>query len=57
LHISEVSWSRLENLDGVLKEDDTVKVKLLEVDKKTGKFRLSRKVLMTKPEKPSAPQN
>lgn len=51
LHISEVSWSRLENLDGVLKEDDVVKVKLLEVDKKTGKYRLSRKVLMPRPEK------
>ncbi len=54
LHISEVSWSRLENLDGVLSENDTVKVKLLEIDKKTGKFRLSRKVLMPKPEKPQA---
>lgn len=54
LHISEVSWSRLENLDGILSENDTVKVKLLEIDKKTGKFRLSRKVLMPKPEKPQA---
>lgn len=54
LHISEVSWSRLENLDGVLNENDTIKVKLLEIDKKTGKFRLSRKVLMPKPEKPQA---
>lgn len=50
LHISEVSWSRLDNLDGILKEGDKVKVKLLEVDKKTGKFKLSRKVLMPKPE-------
>lgn len=50
LHISEVSWSRLENLDGVLKEGDTIKVKLLEVDPKTGKYKLSRKVLMEKPE-------
>jgi polyribonucleotide nucleotidyltransferase len=54
LHISEVSWSRLENLDGVLSENDTVKVKLLEVDKKTGKFRLSSKVLTPRPEKPQA---
>ena len=52
LHISEVSWNRLENLDGVLSENDTVKVKLLEIDKKTGKFRLSSKVLTPKPEKP-----
>lgn len=50
LHISEVSWSRLENLDGVLKEGDALKVKLLDVDPKTGKYRLSRKVLMPKPE-------
>jgi polyribonucleotide nucleotidyltransferase len=50
LHISEVSWSRLDNLDGVLKEGDAIKVKLLDVDPKTGKYRLSRKVLMPKPE-------
>lgn len=50
LHISEVSWSRLETLEGVLKEGDILRVKLLEVDPKTGKFRLSRKVLMEKPE-------
>jgi polyribonucleotide nucleotidyltransferase len=50
LHISEVDWKRLENLDGILKEGDPVKVKLIEVDEKTGKFRLSRKVLMPKPE-------
>lgn len=50
LHISEVTWSRLENLDGVLSEGDSIKVKLLEVDPKTGKYKLSRKVLMPKPE-------
>lgn len=50
LHISEVSWSRLDNLEGVLKEGDAIKVKLLDVDPKTGKYRLSRKVLMPKPE-------
>src|SRR5690606_9263080 len=50
LHISEVSWKRLENLDGILNEGDAIKVKLLGVDQKTGKFRLSRKVLMEKPE-------
>ncbi|MEX0811132.1 MAG: polyribonucleotide nucleotidyltransferase [Chitinophagales bacterium] len=48
LHISEISWTRIENLDGVFSEGDTVKVKLLEVDKKTGKYRLSRKVLLPK---------
>jgi polyribonucleotide nucleotidyltransferase len=50
LHISEVSWKRLENLDGIMKEGDKVKVKLLGLDVKTGKFKLSRKVLMPKPE-------
>ncbi len=50
LHISEVSWKRLETLDGVLAEGDTVKVKLIGLDPKTGKFKLSRKVLMPKPE-------
>lgn len=50
LHISEVSWKRLETMEGVLKEGDTIKVKLIGVDAKTGKFKLSRKVLMPKPE-------
>ncbi len=50
LHISEVDWKRLETMEGVLKEGDIVKVKLIEVDQKTGKFRLSRKVLLPKPE-------
>jgi polyribonucleotide nucleotidyltransferase len=54
LHISEVSHKRLETMDGVLKEGDTVKVKLIGLDQKTGKFKLSRKVLMPKPE--SAPR-
>jgi polyribonucleotide nucleotidyltransferase len=60
LHISEVDWKRLENLDGILKEGDAVKVKLIEIDEKTGKFRLSRKVLLPKPEgfqeRPARPQ-
>jgi polyribonucleotide nucleotidyltransferase len=50
LHISEVSWKRLDSLDGVLSEGDTVKIKLVGTDPKTGKLRLSRKVLMEKPE-------
>lgn len=49
LHISEVSHTRLENMDGVLKENEVIKVKLLGVDNKTGKFKLSRKVLLDKP--------
>lgn len=50
LHISEISWDRLDSMQGVFKEGEMVKVKLIEVDKKTGKFRLSRKVLMPKPD-------
>lgn len=50
LHISEVSWKRLETLEGILKEGDVVKVKLTGTDPKTGKFKLSRKILLPKPE-------
>jgi len=50
LHISEIEWRRLESLDGILKEGDQVTVKLVEVDKKTGKLKLSRKILLPKPE-------
>lgn len=50
LHISEVSWKRLDTLEGVLKEGDTVKIKLIGTDPKSGKLRLSRKALMPKPE-------
>lgn len=51
LHISEIKWERLENMDGVLEVGEEIKVKLIEVDKKTGKFRLSRKVLLPRPPK------
>ena len=51
LHISEISWERLPSMDGVLESGEEIQVKLTEVDKKTGKFRLSRKVLLPKPEK------
>ena len=50
IHISEVSWKRLETLEGVLNEGDSVKVKLVGTDPKTGKFKLSRKVLLPKPD-------
>lgn len=50
LHISEVTWKRLESMEGVLNEGDVIKVKLIGLDQKTGKFKLSRKVLMPKPE-------
>ena len=50
LHVSEISYSRIDRVEDVLKEGDEVKVKLVEIDKKTGKMRLSRKALMPKPE-------
>jgi polyribonucleotide nucleotidyltransferase len=50
LHISEIDWKRLESLAGVIKEGDAVKVKLIAVDPKTGKYRLSRKALLPRPE-------
>jgi polyribonucleotide nucleotidyltransferase len=50
LHISEISWKRLQSMEGIFKEGDKVKVKLLDVDPKTGKFKLSRKALLPKPE-------
>lgn len=56
LHISEISWKRLETMDGVFKEGDMVKVKLVGLDPKTGKFKLSRKALMPKPEPKPKPQ-
>ena len=46
LHISEVAWERLENLDGVISEGETIKVKLLSIDRRAGKYKLSRKVLL-----------
>ncbi|NCW13417.1 MAG: polyribonucleotide nucleotidyltransferase, partial [Chitinophagia bacterium] len=50
LHISEISWKRLESMEGIFNEGDVVKVKLVGLDPKTGKFKLSHKVLLPKPE-------
>jgi polyribonucleotide nucleotidyltransferase len=50
LHISEIDHRRIETMEGVLKEGDMIDVKLIDVDKKTGKFKLSRKALIPKPE-------
>ncbi|MGB0850940.1 MAG: polyribonucleotide nucleotidyltransferase, partial [Bacteroidia bacterium] len=50
LHISEISWERLEKMEGVFEEGEEVKVKLIEFDERNGKLRLSRKVLLEKPE-------
>jgi polyribonucleotide nucleotidyltransferase len=56
LHISEIGWERLPSMEGVLKEGQQIEVKLIEVDKKTGKLKLSRKALLPKPERPSKDQ-
>lgn len=53
LHISEIKWDRLESMDGVLEPGEEITVKLIDVDKKTGKFKLSRKALLPRPEKPT----
>ena len=51
LHISEISWNRLDDMAASgIKEGDTVEVKLIEIDKKTGKYRLSMRALQPKPE-------
>ncbi|MCS7018799.1 MAG: polyribonucleotide nucleotidyltransferase [Cytophagales bacterium] len=50
LHISEIKWERLESMEGVLEIGEEVQVQLVDIDKKTGKYRLSRKVLLPKPD-------
>ncbi|MCU7695311.1 polyribonucleotide nucleotidyltransferase [Haoranjiania flava] len=57
LHISEISWKRLETMEGVFKEGDTVKVKLIGIDQKTGKYKLSRKAMMPRPERTEQREN
>ena len=51
LHISEIDWKRLETVEEAgIKEGDSIEVKLIDIDQKTGKFKLSRRVLIEKPE-------
>ncbi len=50
LHISEIDWTRLKDVESVLKVGDKIDVKLIEIDAKTGKMKLSRKALLPKPE-------
>lgn len=50
LHISEIDWKRLDSLQGIIKEGDIVKVKLIAIDPKTGKYRLSKKALIPRPQ-------
>ena len=57
LHISEIDWKRLETVEEAgIKEGDKLKVKLLDIDSKTGKYKLSRRVLLEKPEGYVEPQ-
>jgi len=56
LHISEISWDRLPTMQGVFKEGEKVKVKLIDIDKKTGKMKLSLKALLPRPERAPKPQ-
>ncbi len=52
LHISEIAWERIENIeDAGFKEGDKIAVKLIDVDPRSGKFKLSRKVLLERPER------
>ncbi|MCG8319763.1 MAG: polyribonucleotide nucleotidyltransferase [Cytophagales bacterium] len=57
LHKSEIKWERIENMDGVLENGEEVRVKLLDIDRKSGKFKLSRKVLLPRPEKKAENKN
>ena len=57
LHISEIDWKRLETVEEAgIKEGDEIEVKLLDIDPKTGKFKLSRKVLLPRPERQERPE-
>jgi polyribonucleotide nucleotidyltransferase len=53
LHISEIKWERIESMEGVLREGETLEVKLIDIDPKTGKYKLSRKALLPRPERKS----
>ena len=50
LHVSEIAYRRIENVADVLNVGDKIKVKLIEIDEKTGKYRLSHRALLPKPE-------
>ena len=57
LHISEIDWKRIETMDQAgIKEGDMIDVKLLDIDQKTGKFKLSRKALLPRPPKEDKPK-
>jgi polyribonucleotide nucleotidyltransferase len=56
LHISEIEWRRVQNVEDVLKVGELVEVKLIDIDAKTGNLKLSRKALLPKPEKMDTPE-
>ena len=57
LHISEIDWKRIETMDQAgIKEGDMIDIKLLEIDQKTGKFKLSRKALLPRPPREDKPK-
>lgn len=55
LHISEIDWKKTEKVEDVLKEGQEIEVKLIEIDTKTGKLKLSRKALLPRPERTDRP--
>ena len=55
LHISEIDWKRIANVEDVLKVGDELEVKLIDIDSRTGNLKLSRKVLLPKPENMDRP--
>ena len=57
LHISEIDWNKTEKVEDVLKVGDEIEVKLIDIDEKTGKLKLSRKALLPRPPKPDKPQS
>lgn len=56
LHISEIDWKKINKVEDVLKEGDEVEVKLIDIDQKTGKLKLSRKALLPRPPRPGNEQ-
>ncbi|MBE0676854.1 MAG: polyribonucleotide nucleotidyltransferase, partial [Bacteroidales bacterium] len=56
LHISEIDWKKTEKVEDVLKEGQEIEVKLIEIDPKTGKLKLSRKALLPRPERTDRPE-
>jgi polyribonucleotide nucleotidyltransferase len=51
VHVSELAWERVENVEDILTEGEKIEVKLIAIDERSGKLKLSRKVLLPKPEK------